>query len=124
MQSVAKPRFSPNGLVQIFTEFTVATGQRPVTTRKLGNDQGFATVRPALGLLRSMVPWRRVSLSLFSRSLIPPATLLVLVTFRRRKVLAQLLRRPTWTIARSIALNAPALPERPRIHRVEAELIK
>jgi len=46
------------------------------------------------------------------------------VPFGRREVSAQFHRRATRTVARRIALNPPAFLERPRIHRVEAELVE
>ena len=72
------------------------------------------------GLVRSIERVRRGSIA-WSRA---GRSLLVLVPLRRREVFAQLLRRPTRTVAWSIALNAPALLERPHIHCVKAKLVK
>ena len=40
------------------------------------------------------------------------------------EVFAQLLGRAAWPVARGIALNAPSLFERSRIHGVEAKLVQ
>src|SRR5688572_10080304 len=40
-----------------------------------------------------------------------------------REVLAQFLRRTSWTVARSVALNAPPFSQRTGIHRIETELV-
>src|SRR5688572_10448591 len=45
------------------------------------------------------------------------------VSFGRREVLAQFLRRTSWTVARSVALYAPPFSQRTGIHRIETELV-
>src|SRR5438034_2464794 len=49
---------------------------------------------------------------------------LVCVPLRRGKVLTQVLRRAPRAVSGSITLDTPPLPQRARIHRVEAELIE
>ena len=52
------------------------------------------------------------------------ALLLVRVPLGRRKILAQCLRRASRTVAGGIALNAPPVLQRTRIHGVEPELVE
>src|SRR5579864_1992691 len=60
----------------------------------------------------------------FSPSSAPESGLVVRVPLRRREVSAQLLRRAPRTVAGRIALDTPTFLQRPRIHRVESELIE
>src|ERR1700693_1435988 len=62
-----------------------------------------------------------------TKSLLSPRSFvvsLVRVSLGCREVSTQFFRCPAGTVAGRIALNAPTLPQRPRIDRVETELVK